>query len=101
MIHIYRLRLICSLIFECPFRFVFLVQMLLPTFMDLRLDFAATKRRFAVLGLTSNMFVNKHSDFPALYLLTGDDFICTLGLLSINPSGLYSRADSIISLRFC
>ena len=30
--------------------------------MALRLDFSATKRRFAALGLTSNMFVNKHSD---------------------------------------
>ena len=39
--------------------------------MDLRLDFAAIKRLFAVLGLTSNMFVNKHSDFLALKFLTG------------------------------
>ena len=38
--------------------------------MDLRFDFAATKRRLAVLGLTSNMFVNKHSDFLALGFLT-------------------------------
>ena len=34
--------------------------------MDWRFDFAATKQRLAVLGLTSNMFVNKHSDFLAL-----------------------------------
>ena len=39
--------------------------------MDLRFDFSATNRRFAVLGLTSNMFVNKHSDFLALGFLTG------------------------------
>ena len=43
--------------------------------MDLHFDFAATKRRLAVLGLTSNMFVNKHSDFLALGFLTGFDAI--------------------------
>ena len=69
--------------------------------MVLRQDFAATKRHFAVLGLTSNMFVNKHSDFLALGFLTGDDDICTLGLLSVNPSGVDSRATYRISLRFC
>ena len=37
--------------------------------MDLRLDFAATNRRLAGVGLTSNMFVNKHSDFLALGFL--------------------------------
>ena len=79
----------------------FLFQRLLPTFMALRLDFPATKRRFDVLGLTSNMFVNKHSDFLALGLLTGVDGICTLWLLSVNPFGVNSRAASIMSLRFC
>ena len=78
----------------------FFVQRLLPTFMDLRLGFAAKKRRFAVLGLTSNMFVNKHSDFLALGFLTGVDVICTLGLLNVNPSGVDSREASRISLRF-
>ena len=43
--------------------------------MDLRLDFAATNRRLAVIGLTSNMFVNKQSDFLALGFLTGFDVI--------------------------
>ena len=69
--------------------------------MDLRFDFAATKQRLAVLGLTSNMFVNKHSDFLALVFLTGFYAICTLGLLSVTPSGVDSIAASIISLRFC
>ena len=55
--------------------------------MDLRLDFATTKRRLAVVGLTANMFVNKHIDFLALGFLNGDDVICTLGLLSVTPSG--------------
>ena len=87
--------------FEWPFRFVFLFQRLLRTFMDLRFDFVATNRRFAVVGLTSNMFVNKHSDFLALGFLTGDDVICILGLLYVTPSGLDSRAASRISLRFC
>ena len=69
--------------------------------MDLRFDFAATKRRFAVLGLTSNMLVNKHSDFLALGLLTGVDVIGTLVLLSVTPSGVYTIAAYRISLRFC
>ena len=43
--------------------------------MVLRFDFSATKRRLAVLGLTSNMFVNKHSDFLELGFLTGFDAI--------------------------
>ena len=80
---------------------VFLVQRLLHTFMVLHLDFAATKRRFDVVGLTSNMFVNKHRDFLALGFLTGDDVICTLGMLSVNPYGVDSIASSRISLRFC
>ena len=67
--------------------------------MALRLDFVATKRRFSVLGLTSNMFVNKHSDFLALGFLTDDDVICTLGLLSVTPSGVDSRSASRIYLR--
>ena len=69
--------------------------------MDLRLDFAATKRRLAVVGLTDNMFVNKHSDFLALVFLTVVDGIGILGLLSVNPSGVDSIAAYIISLIFC
>ena len=56
--------------------------------MALRFYFAATKRRLAVVDLTSNMFVNKHSDFLALGLLTGVDGICALGLLYVNPYGV-------------
>ena len=74
-----------------PFRFVFfLVQRLLPTFMVLHLNFAATKRRFDVLGLTLSMFVNKNNDLLALGFLTGVYVICTLGLLSVTPSGVDS-----------
>ena len=69
--------------------------------MDLRLDFAAKKRPLAVVGLTANIFVNKHSDFLALGFLTGADVIYTLGLLSVTPSGVDSIVASIISLRFC
>ena len=43
------------------------------------------------------MFVNKHSDFLALGFLTGIDVICTLGLLSVTPSGVDIIAASIIS----
>ena len=39
--------------------------------------------RLAVFGLTSYMFVNKHSDFLALGFFTGVDAIGTLGLLSM------------------
>ena len=67
--------------------------------MALRLEFAATKRHLAVVGLTANMFVNKHSYFLALGFLTGDDIICTLGLLYMTLSGVDSIAASIISLR--
>ena len=67
-------------------------QRLLHNFMALRLDFAATKRSLVVLGWTSNIFVNKYSDFLALGLLTGDDDKCTLGLLSVTPSGVDSIA---------
>ena len=56
--------------------------------MALCLDFAAPIRRFAVLFLTSNMLVKRHSDFLALSFLNGDYVIVTLELLSVNPSGL-------------
>ena len=68
--------------------------------MDLRLDFAATKRVLAVVGLTANIFVNKHSDFLALGFLTGVDVAFTLGLLSVTPYGVDSIAAYIISLKF-
>ena len=69
--------------------------------MDLRLYFAATKLLFAVLGLTYNIFVNKHSDLLELGFLNGVDGICKLGLLSLNPYGVDSREATRISLRFC
>ena len=53
--------------------------------MDLHFEFAATKRRLDVFGLTSNMSVNKRSDFLALGFLTGGDAIAKLGLLSMPP----------------
>ena len=65
--------------------------------MALRLDFAATKLSFVVFGLTSNIWVNKHSYFLALGFLTGVDDICTLGILSVTPSGVDSIEASIIS----
>ena len=69
--------------------------------MALCLYIAATKRRFSVLGLTSNMFVNKHSDLIAIGFLAGVYGIFTLGLLYVNTSGVYGIAASRISLTFC
>ena len=88
------------MIFERPFRIFFLVQRILTTFTALLLDFPAKKRRFAVLGIISNMFVNKHIYVLALGFLTGVDVIFTLGLLSVTPYGADSRAASKTSLRF-
>ena len=83
-----------------PF-FIFLVHWLVPTIMALRFYFTSTIRRFAVFGLTSNMFANKHSYFLALGLLTGVDVIGTLRLLSVNPYVVDNIEASRISLIFC
>ena len=69
--------------------------------MDLRFDFVATIRRFSVFGLASNMLVKRHSDFLALGFLTGVDVIRKLGMLSVTTSGVDTKAESMISLRFC
>ena len=61
--------------------------------MDLRFNFAATNRRLAVVGLTSNIFVNKHSDFLALGFLTGFDAILTLGLST--PEGFTDNIPNV------
>ena len=68
--------------------------------MALRFDFASTIRQFSVFGLTSNILVNKHSDFLALGVLTGVDVIVTLVLFYVTPSGVDTTAASIISLSF-
>ena len=51
--------------------------------MALRLYFSDPIRRFAVLFLTFNMLVNKHSTFLELGFLTGVDVIRKLGLKSV------------------
>ena len=68
--------------------------------MALHFDFAATIRRFAVFGFTSNMLVNKHSDFLVLGFLTGVDFIGALELLYVTPYRVDTIAEYMISLRF-
>ena len=68
--------------------------------MDLRLYFAATKRRYSVVGLTSNMFVNKHSDLIALGFLTGVDVRGTLRLLYMTHYVVYTISESSIPLGF-
>ena len=50
-----------------PFTFL-LVHSIFPTLMALRFDFEYSTLRIAVLFLTSNMLVNKHSDFLELFL---------------------------------
>ena len=80
--------------------FFFLVHRLLPTFLDLRLDFAAPTRRFSVLFLTFNMMVKRQSDFLALGFLTAVDVIVTLELSSVTSSGVDTISTSRISLRF-
>ena len=82
--------------FKIPFSLLLFDHWLLPTFMALRLHFAATKQRFAVLGWTSNNFVNKHSYFLSRGFLTGVDVICTLGLLSVTPYGVDNISAYII-----
>ena len=67
--------------------------------MALRLDFASTKRRFSVLGLTSNMLVKRHIDFLALGFLTGVGVIGTLELSYVTPYGVDSISALIIYLR--
>ena len=89
------------MIFEFPFRFIFLVPWLVPTFMALRFYFAAPIRRFAVPGLTPNMFVNKHSDLVALGFLTGVYCRGILGLLYVTPSGFDTIAAYMIPLKSC
>ena len=78
-----------------------MVRWILPTFMAQRFDFADTILSSSVFGLTSNMLVNKHSDFLALGFLTGVDVIVTLVLLSVTPYVVYTIAESRTSLRFC
>ena len=87
--------------FELTFSLALLFHMLLPTFMDLSLDFADPTQRFAVLFLTFNMLVNKHSDFLALGFLTGVDVIGKLGLSYVTSSGVDTITASRTPLRFC
>ena len=67
--------------------------------MALCLDFAATIRRFAVFGLTSNMLVKRRSDYLEFGFLAGFYVIGVSGLLSVTPSGVDTIAASKISLR--
>ena len=63
--------------------------------------FCSYNTKFSVFCLTSNMLVKKHRYFLALGFLTGVDVIGTLGLLSVNTSGVNTIVASRISLRFC
>ena len=88
VIHAYILHIIWSFIFECPFRFFLLVHTLFPTLMALRFYFADSTWRIAVLFLTSNLLVNKHSDILALGLLTVVCVTLKPGLISVTSSRL-------------
>ena len=79
----------------------FLVHWLVPDFMALCSDFAATIQRFTIFGITSNMLVKRHYDFLALALFTGVYVIVTLILLSVTLFGVDTIESSRIYLRFC
>ena len=69
-----------------PFSFCFIGPQAITHFHGFASGFCSNKTAFfSVLGLTSNIFVNKHSDFLALGFLTGVDVIGALGLLSVTP----------------
>ena len=68
--------------------------------MDLRFDFEAPTRSFALFFLTFNMLVKRHSDFLALGVLTGIDVMGTVGLLYVTSYGVDTISAYIISLRF-
>ena len=68
--------------------------------MALHFYFASTTLRFAVFVLTSDMLVNKHSDFLALGFLTVVTVLRKLRLTSVIFYGLDTIVASRISLRF-
>ena len=87
--------------FWIPFSSFNLVHRIFPTLIALRFDFTDSTRRFSVLFLTSNMLVNKLSDFLALGFLTIVWVIRKPGLTSVTSYGLETIPTSRISFRFC
>ena len=69
------------MIFDFPFRFGFNAHVVVPALIAMRFDLAALTRWIAVLFLTSNMLVKRHSDFLTLGLLTGVGVMVDLGML--------------------
>ena len=72
-----------------------------PNLIALRLDLAAQTQRVVVFFFTSKTLVNIHSYFQALCLLTGDDVLGDIGILSVNPSVVETISASRISLNCC
>ena len=83
-----------------PFSFCFLGPQAITHFHGSEFLFCSYNTTFAVLFLTSNMLVNKHSDFLALGFLNGVDVIGTLVLSYFTPSGVDTIEASRIYLRF-
>ena len=83
------------------FSFFKLVYRILQTLMDLCFDFTAPTRCFDVLFSTSNMLVNKQSDFLALGFLTFVWVIRKLGLIFVIYSGVDTISAPIIPFGFC
>ena len=71
-----------------PFSFFESVHRIFPTLMALRYDFSDSTRRIAVLFLTSNMLVNKHSDLLVHGFFTVVWVMRKLGMTALTKSGV-------------
>ena len=72
-----------------------------PSIIELGFYLAEQNRWKAVFGLTSNVSVNWQINLLVLGCFTGKDGTYDIGLLSENPSGVDTMADSRIALYFC
>ena len=73
-------------------------QNVLPSLVNLRFYLASPNLWTAVLCLTSNASKNRKSNFLALGFFTVTDWLGSIGLLLVNPSGVETIAASKITL---
>ena len=88
------------MIFDFAFRFCFNAHGRVTYLIALRYDLEAPTQRVSVFFFTSKMLVKRHSDFIALGLLNGVDFMRDMGLPLVNTSVVETIAPSRISLIF-